>query len=288
MLKHIPINEKLIDKHIDFSDKWINSRFHQTVSEMNKAMDKFEVNNASKIIYTFVWNDFCDWYIELAKNRLYSSEDEIKSAVLTRAIKMFENLLKIVHPFMPFITEELWQRIYERKDGESISTSEYPKLDEEKITVEAEKEMEFVQDIITAIRNIRGEMNIAPSKSVKAFIKSASVKDYQLDYIKKLARVEEIQVSETITKPKGSASTIIKNCEIYIPLEGLIDVAVEKNRLQKEISRLEGVLAGIDKKLSNEKFVSNAAVEVVENERMKKKDVEASLLKVREIYHGFE
>ena len=283
-----PINEKLIDKYIDFSDKWINSRFHQTVSEMNKAMDKFEVNNASKIIYTFVWNDFCDWYIELAKNRLYSSEDEIKSAVLTRAIKMFENLLKIVHPFMPFITEELWQRIYERKDGESISTSEYPKLDEEKITVEAEKEMEFVQDIITAIRNIRGEMNIAPSKSVKAFIKSASVKDYQLDYIKKLARVEEIQVSETITKPKGSASTIIKNCEIYIPLEGLIDVTVEKNRLQKEISRLEGVLAGIDKKLSNEKFVSNAAVEVVENERIKKKDVEASLLKVREIYHGFE
>jgi valyl-tRNA synthetase len=284
----IPINEKLIDKHIDFSDKWINSRFHQTVSEMNKAMDKFEVNNASKIIYTFVWNDFCDWYVELAKNRLYSSEDEIKSAVLTRAIKMFENLLKIVHPFMPFITEELWQRIYERKDGESISTSEYPKLDEEKITVEAEKEMEFVQDIITAIRNIRGEMSIAPSKSVKAFIKSASVKDYQLDYIKKLARVEEIQVSEMIIKPKASASTIIKNCEIYIPLEGLIDVAVEQNRLQKEISRLEGVLAGIDKKLSNEKFVSNAAVEVVENERMKKKDVEANLLKVREIFNNLK
>ena len=286
--QNVPVNEKLIDKHIDFSDKWINSRFHQTVSEMNKAMDKFEVNNASKIIYSFVWNDFCDWYIELAKNRLYSSEDEIKSAVLTRAIKMFENLLKIVHPFMPFITEELWQKIYERKEGESISTAEYPKLDESKITVEAEKEMEFVQDIITAIRNIRGEMNIPPSKSVKAFIKSASVKDYQLDYIKKLARVEEIRVSEKITKPKASASTIIKNCEIYIPLEGLIDLDVEKSRLQKEISRLEGVLAGIDKKLSNEKFVNNAAAEVVEKERTKKADVEANLLKVREIFQGFQ
>ena len=282
----IPLNEKLIDKHIDFSDRWINSRFYQTVSEMNKAMDKFEVNNASKIIYSFVWNDFCDWYIELAKNRLYSAEDEIKSAVLTRAIKMFENLLKIVHPFMPFLTEELWQRIYERKDGDSISTSEYPKWDETKITVEAEKEMEFVQDIITAIRNIRGEMNIAPSKSVKAFIKSASVKDYQLDYIKKLARVEEIRVSETITKPKASASTIIKNCEIYVPLEGLIDLNVEKNRLQKEISRLEGVLAGIDKKLSNEKFVSNAAPEVVERERMKKKDCDENLFKLRELLNN--
>jgi valyl-tRNA synthetase len=282
----IPINEKLIDKHIDFSDRWINSRFHQTLSDLNKAMDKFEVNNASKIIYTFVWNDFCDWYIELAKNRLYSSEDEIKSAVLTRAIKMFENLLKIVHPFMPFITEELWQRIYKRKDGESISTTEYPKFDETLINSEAEKEMEFVQDIIAAIRNIRGEMNIPPSKFVKAFIKSGSVKDYQLDYIKKLARVEEIQVSETITKPKASASTIIKNCEIYIPLEGLIDLEVEKNRLQKEIARLEGVLAGIEKKLSNEKFVSHAAAEVVEKERMKKKDVEANLLKVREIFEN--
>lgn len=285
--QNIPLNEKLIDKHIDFSDRWINSRFHQTVSEMNKAMDKFEVNNASKIIYTFVWNDFCDWYIELAKNRLYSDNEEVKSAVLTRALKMFENLLKIVHPFMPFITEELWQKIYERREGESISAAEYPKFDEKLVDIEAEKEMEFVQDIITAIRNIRGEMNIPPSKSVKAFIKSASVKDYQLDYIKKLAKVGEIQVSETITKPKASASTIIKNCEIYIPLEGLIDLEVEKNRLQKEISRLEGLLAGIEKKLSNEKFVNNAAAVVVEKERMKKSDVEANLLKVREIFNSF-
>jgi valyl-tRNA synthetase len=199
---------------------------------------------------------------------------------------MFENLLKLVHPFMPFITEELWQRIYERRDGESISTSEYPKLDETKITVEAEKEMEFVQDIITAIRNIRGEMNIPPSKSVKAFLKSVSVKDYQLEYIKKLARVEEIQVSETITKPKASASTIIKNCEIYIPLEGLIDLDVERNRLQKEISRLEGVLNGIQKKLGNEKFVSNAAPEVVEKERMKKKDCDENLFKLRELLNN--
>ena len=146
--------------------------------------------------------------------------------------------------------------------------------------------MEFVQDIITAIRNIRGEMNIPPSKSVKAFIKSASVKDYQLDYIKKLARVEEIRVSETITKPKASASTIIKNCEIYIPLEGLIDIEVEKNRLAKEIARLEGVLSGVDKKLSNEKFVNNAAAEVVEKERMKKKDCNVNLAKLKELLNN--
>src|SRR3970282_1045588 len=112
---NIKTDENLADKHIDFSDEWIDSRFNQTVKQLNNAMDNFEINNAVKIIYTYVWNDFCDWYIELMKNRLYYANDEIKSAVLTRALKNFENLLKIVHPFMPFITEELWQLIGERK-----------------------------------------------------------------------------------------------------------------------------------------------------------------------------
>ena len=137
--QNIKVDKNLSDKHIDFSDEWINSRFHQTLQQLNDAMEKFEVNNASKIIYSFVWNDFCDWYIELDKNRLYSGSDEVKSAVLTRALKMFENLLKIVHPFMPFITEELWQLIDERKDGESISISDYPEFDESKVNTAGRK-----------------------------------------------------------------------------------------------------------------------------------------------------
>ncbi len=281
--ENIKIDESLLDKHIDFSDEWINSRFHQTLQQLSDAMEKFEVNNATKIIYSYVWNDFCDWYIELMKNRLYSGTDEIKSAVLIRALNNFENLLKIVHPFMPFITEELWQLIKDRKDGESISISDYPEYNIVKVNASAEKEMEFVQDIITALRNIRGEMNIPPSKQVNVFIKSSQVGGHQIDYIKKLAKVDKLTIDINLTKPKASASAVVKETEIYVPLEGLIDLEVEKNRLQKEISRFEGSLIGINKKLSNEKFVKNAAPEVVEKERIKKKDWEANLNKLKEI-----
>jgi valyl-tRNA synthetase len=219
----------------------------------------------------------------MIKGRLYGDNEEVKTAVLTRAISIFEDALKMLHPFMPFLTEELWQLINERKAGESISVSEFPKADENLINESAEKEMDFVKDIITAIRNIRGEMNIAPSKKVNAMIKSGSVKDHQVDYIKKLAKVEEIIIDSNLTKPKASVSAVISDCEIFIPLEGLIDLDVERQKLQKEITRLEGSLAGIEKKLSNEKFVANAAPEVVEKERAKRKEWEGNLDKLKEI-----
>ncbi|MEB2356012.1 MAG: valine--tRNA ligase, partial [Ignavibacteriales bacterium] len=282
----IRFDSSLSDKHKDFADHWIISRFNKTLSQLNKAMDEFEVNNAIKLIYSFIWNDFCDWYVEMIKNRLYSDNDEVKSAVLTRAILIFENALKILHPFMPFITEELWQLIDERKDGESISTSSYPSIDENLIKDSADEEMDFVKDIITAIRNIRGEMNIAPSKKVNAMIKSSSVKDYQTDYIKRLAKVEDLKVDSGLTKPKASASAVLKDIEIFIPLEGLIDLDVEKQRLQKEITRLEGSLAGIEKKLSNEKFIANAASDVVEKERAKQRDWLENLNKLKEILNN--
>ncbi len=277
----IKIDKNLIDKHIDFSDHWIESRFVQTLIDLNKAMEKFEINNASKIVYSFVWSDFCDWYIELSKNRLYSDNEEVKSAVLSRAINIFKKLLKIVHPFMPFLTEELWHLIEEREENESIAVSTYPETDESLINTQAETEMKFIQDIITAIRNIRGEMNIPPAKFINAFIKTSEMHNYQLEYIKKLARAENITVDINIEKPKASASSVIKDAEIYIPLEGLIDLDVERKRLQKEIMRLEGALVGIDKKLSNEKFVNNAAQEVVDREKAKKKDWETNLKKLK-------
>lgn len=279
----IKVDPSLKNSHKDFADEWIISRFNNTLLQLNKAMNEFEVNNAIKLIYGFIWNDFCDWYVEMIKNRLYSDNEEVKSAVLTRAISIFEDALKILHPFMPFITEELWQLIEERKDGESISTSKYPEVNESLIKESADEEMEFVKDIITAIRNIRGEMNIAPSKKVNAMIKSSSVKEHQTDYIKRLAKVEELNVDPDVQKPKASASAILKDIEIFIPLEGLIDLDVERQRLQKEITRLEGSLVGIEKKLSNEKFVANAAPEVVEKERAKKRDWQENLNKLKEI-----
>jgi valyl-tRNA synthetase len=279
----IKLNNELLDKFVDFSDLWIQSRFNQTVKELNKAMDNFEINNASKIIYSYVWNDFCDWFIELSKNRFYAQDEEIKSAALTRALSYFEELLKIVHPFMPFITEELWHLIKERKAGESIFISDYPVVHENRINLAAEKEMEFVQNIITSIRTIRGEMNIPPSKALNVFIKTSEVKAHQIEYIKKLARVENLIADPAIVKPKASVSAVIKDCEIFIPLEGLIDLDKERARLRKEIERTEGSLNTIIKKLSNEKFVQNASPEVVENERRKKQEWELNIEKLKEI-----
>ncbi|MDP2303314.1 MAG: valine--tRNA ligase [Ignavibacteria bacterium] len=284
--ENISVNKDLADKHIDLVDKWITSRFNSTLLELNKAMDKFEINNASKLIYSFIWNDFCDWYIELSKNKFYADDEEIKSAALTRAISMFENLLKIVHPFMPYISEELWQLIEKRKDGESISSSTYPLVDINAINQETEIEMTFLQDIITAVRTIRGEMNIAPSKPLKLYLKTNLLKKELVEFIKKLTRAEEVHFDENLTKPEKSASALIKGCEIFIPLEGLIDLDVEKSRLTKEIQRIEGGLIGVTKKLSNENFVKNAPADVVEKENQKKADWESSLSKLKEILNS--
>ena len=284
--ENIKVDEKLKDSHIDFADEWIISRFNETLAEFNNAMDSFEINNATKIIYSFVWNDFCDWYVEMIKNRLYGDDEEIKSAVLSRALSIFENMLKMVHPFMPFVTEEIYQLMKERREGESISTSEFPELKKELINPQADKDMEVVENIVTAIRNIRGEMNIPPSKKINVLLKTNEVSERQIDYIKKLAKIEDLKAGENITKPKASASSVVKSSEIYVPLEGLIDLDVERQRLQKEITRLEGSLAGIEKKLSNEKFVSGAPADVVEKERTKQRDWQENLRKLKEILYN--
>ena len=192
-------------------------------------------------------------------------------------------MLKMVHPFMPFVTEALWQLIKERNEGESISTSDFPNVSKDLINPKADREMETVVNIVTAIRNIRGEMNIPPSKKINVLLKSNEVKERQIDYIKKLAKVEDLKADKNITKPKATASAIVKSFEIYIPLEGLIDLDVERQRLQKEITRLEGSLAGLEKKLSNEKFINGAPADVVEKEKTKQRDWQENLRKLKEI-----
>lgn len=278
--KEIKLNNELIYDHYDFVDEWIESKFQNAVYNFESALNKFEINSATKILYSYVWNDFCDWYVELIKNKLYSNDDEIKSAVLTRAIKLFEKMLQIIHPFMPFISEELWHLISERKEGESISISHFPNYDPSKISTNAEEKMEVMQNIITGIRNIRGEMNISPSIKINVFLKTNYLFEDQLGYIKSLAKIDEIKFGEDIEKPKGSASAVIKNCEIYIPLEGIIDLDIERERLRKEIQRLETALKGVDKKLANQNFINNAPKDIIIKEKTKKNDWENSLLKL--------
>ena len=281
--QNIPLNPALKEKHLDFTDRWIMSRFQSTLKELNDAFDKFEVNNGSKIVYSYVWNDFCDWYIELAKDRLYQGTDEVKSAVLTRAVLLYEEMLKLVHPFMPFITEEIWQLLDERKDGESISSSSFPKFDNKLIDKKAEEEILFVQEVVSAIRNIRGEMNLPPSKQINVFLKTEKVTEEQVRYMKSLVRINDLKFDANITKPKASASAVVKGCDIFIPFEGLIDLGVERGRIEKEIARLTSSLEGVKKKLSNDGFVAKAPAEVLERERTKLADWEKALDKLRTI-----
>jgi valyl-tRNA synthetase len=283
----IKLDQHLVNKHIDFTDKWIMSRFNKTIKEVNEALDKFEVNAASKMIYSYVWNDFCDWYVELSKTRLYHGSDEVKSAVLTRAISLFEEMLKLVHPFMPFITEEIWQLLDERKDGESISITCFPAF-KNLVDDTAEKELTFVQDVVTAIRNIRGEMNVSPAKAINVFLKSSSVTFAQERYIKALAKIDQLTVDENLDKPKGCASAVVKGCDIFVPLEGIVDITVERARIEKEIARILNSFKGVRKKLENEDFVLKAPKEVIERERQKMVDWEKALVKLQSILEDLD
>lgn len=281
--QNIKLDPSLVDKHKDFTDKWIESRFNKTIKDFSEALDRFEVNAASKIVYSYVWNDFCDWYIELSKQRMYQGSEEEKSAVLTRAIILFAEMLKLVHPFMPFISEEIWQLFDERKPGESISVARFPEFNASQINERSENEISFVQDVVTAIRNIRGEMNLPPSKTINVFLKSDQLTSEQSKYIKSLVKIDELVVDVNMNKPKASASAVVKGCDIFIPLEGLIDLDVERSRIEKEMTRLSASLESVKKKLSNENFVAKAPSDVIERERIKMNDWEKAIEKFKSI-----
>ncbi len=271
------------ENDLEFTDKWIISRFNRTLKQMNDAMDRFDVTGATKIIYAYVWNDYCDWYVEMIKNRLYSGDEEVKKKALATAIILFEDMLKIVHPFMPFITEEIWQLLRKRKEGESISVTEFPEYEESKLNESIEEDVQFLQEVISSIRNIRGEMNIPPSQKIDVYLKTNKFKSEFEAYIKSLAKVENLVASEDLEKPRPSASSVVKGSEIFIPLAGIIDLDVEKKRIEKEIARLEGVIKGTDKKLTNKSFLEKAPTDVVEREKKKRDDWKNSLEKLKHI-----
>jgi valyl-tRNA synthetase len=286
--EEIETDENLKDKFVDSADRWIVSRFHRTVEKFESALDNFDITGAAKIVYAYIWNDFCDWYLELIKTRLYSDDKEVRSAVLTRALSLFEEMLKLIHPFMPFLSEELWHALAKRAEGESISVSEFPKANPDLIDEAAEGRIELVKSIVTALRNIRGEMNIPPSQKINAIVTISDLTDLQKGYIKSLAKLENLEAVESAQKPHGSASAVIPNGEIYVPLEGIIDLEVEKKRLEKEIARLEGLVNGVNKKLANENFVKRAPAEVVERERMKLKDWQTALERIKALRNDLE
>jgi valyl-tRNA synthetase len=262
------------EAHLDLADRWILSRLHHAIGNFNVALTEFHLNEASKILYDFIWHDFCDWYVELVKTRFYGDEPaEMKQVVLTRALWVFDQSLRLLHPVMPFVTEELWQHLAERS-GRSLIRSAFPAAEKKWIDQKTEDEMAFVQDVINALRNIRGENNIAPSREIKIQVRlaegtSSTIFDTYAKYLQKLARVSTIETLASSVKPKLASSAVVSGSEIFVPLEGLIDLDAERSRIEKEIARLQQAIDATERKLGNESFVGHAPSEVVEKEREK-------------------
>jgi len=292
---NIPLG-KLPTEYMDLADQWILSCLNLTIKNFNKALTEFNVNEASKLIYDFVWHDFCDWYVELLKTRLYGNEtNEIKSTVIARALWIFDQILRLLHPLMPFITEELWQYLTERQ-GNSIVKAEFPLANEQLINKDIERDINFVMKIIETVRNIRGEMNIPPAKQIKInlilsefasskLVKGTKTTEGLLSYINRLCRAETIilrhEESQKFKKPKACATAVVDGTEIYIPLEGIIDLNAERMRLEKEIARLEGLMESIERKLSNPNFIQRAPKDIIEKEHEKRLNIATNLKKLK-------
>ena len=265
------------------ADRWILSRLNAAVSEVNRALEEFKFNEAAQAIYKFIWNEFCDWYIELSKSRLLSKSPE-RSRTQNVLVHVLETSLKLLHPFMPFITEEIWQKL--PKSGESLMVAPFPKPAAERTDTEAENQMHIVMGIISGVRNIRGEMNLNPKLETSVSVRTDDAEVLALlenstPYIKELARVREFIAGPDAEKPKVAATFVIDGLEGHVNLEGLMDYAEEKKRLEKELKKTEKDLIYIEKKLSNPEFVNKAPPEVIDKDRTKQQSLSEKRTKLQ-------
>lgn len=271
-------------------DRWMMARIHQTIKGVDEDFRNYKLNDALKKVYSLIWDDFCDWYIELAKPDTYGDKFDVQK--MNVALGMFEQLMKLLHPFMPFISEEIWQYIQDRKPEDALVISDWPEYEGIHDWMDI-AHFERFKNIISSIRNIRAEMGVSPKEELEVLIKTTSeetadqLSDNQW-ILTKLQSTKSLQISTSIEKPGACSSAIVDGNEIYVPLAGLIDVEKERERIQKEIDRIEGFLRGVNGKLNNENFVNNAPEAVVENERNKKRDGEANLAKLKEQLKYFE
>ena len=277
-------------ENLSLADKWIVSRLNKTAFALNKALDTYQFHEAVQILYHFFWDDFCDWYIELVKDEITADEPNVRrDAARTRILTILEHALRLLHPFMPFLTEELWQKLPEvssnlhndayKNAAQTIMLADFPKGDAAMIDERAENEMQAVIELISKVRNIRAEMNIKPGD--KPAIHVAAKKDLQNIFqaneaqILKLARADRLNLSETLDVPKASAKAVLTGgAEIALPLEGLIDFEKERARVENQLEKLSVENERLGKQLSNQGFVERAPQEKVEEIRARVTEIE--------------
>lgn len=269
------------------ADRWIMSRQAQVSREVTRNLEKFELGEAARLLYEFIWNEYCDWYIEMAKSRLYSKENGVEKATAQYVLwSVLQNTLKLLHPFMPFITESIWQ--YLPHEGISIMTAQWPEQDPGQIDLQAENYMAVIMETVKAIRNMRAEVNVPPGRKSEVILQTASsdLKQVLLDniqYLRSLAAVEPVTIEALAdNKPDNAMTAVVNGVEVYLPLKGLIDVEKETARLNKELAVLDKELARIAGKLANEGFVSKAPVAVIEKEQAKEQEYREKVLAIQE------
>lgn len=270
---------------LSLADRWILSRLSDVCVEVNKSLEEYRFNDSAGILYQFIWHELCDWYVELIKPELYGDNEESKKNSLRTLVHVFEVALALLHPFMPFITEEIWQQLPCKRKDESLCVRIYPVAEDGIEDKETEMKMGIVMDAVTGIRSIRGELNISPSLELKTLIRtldgSEDILKENITYITKLGRVKEIEIGKKIKAPKNSAAAIKPEMEIFVPLKGVIDVDVELARLNKEQAKAEKELIFLKKKLANEDFRAKAPKKVVEESH-------AKYLEYQEKLHGLQ
>ncbi|MDC0222046.1 valine--tRNA ligase [Gammaproteobacteria bacterium] len=282
--KTIPAELSL--EHCSIADRWIISRFNQTSAQVAEGMENYRFDLVSQALHEFIWNEYCDWYVELSKPVLWDEEANPKPAQTTRLvlISTLEKSLRLLHPFMPYITEEIWQKVAPlvSNTGGSIMTQAYPGPSLDSSDKEAEDHIEWLKGVILAIRNIRGEMDISPAKSINVILRNGSpqdqkkLEDYR-PYLQKLAKLKTIVWLAEGQEAPAAATQLFKELEILVPLAGLIDVEVEITRLSKEIAKLQMGLRATSSKLGNPKFVDNAPEAIVAKEREKQGQMSGAL-----------
>ena len=258
--------------------KWFEARFNQVLAETNDNIDKYRLSDALMAIYKLTWDDFCSWYLEMVKAPQGQGIDPMTYAA---TIKFFENLMLLLHPFMPFITEEIWHAIAERREGDDIIIAQQPKL--QAVDEQILKQFEFTQEVINNVRKVRSDKNIAFRDAIQLVVKGTANKDFDC-VIAKLCNVSE--VSYVAEAPAGAFGFIVGSTEFFVPLTGSVDVEAEIKKLEEELKYAQGFLKSVEAKLSNERFVNGAPAAVVEKERKKKADAEAKIAVIEQQLAG--
>ncbi|MBU4376196.1 MAG: valine--tRNA ligase, partial [Candidatus Omnitrophica bacterium] len=267
------------DKKLSIADRWILSRYYSALSDVQKNIDQYRLNDAASRIYEFFWHDFCDWYIEFSK---LTQQDEATQVIL---YKVLEKSLRILHPFMPFITEEIWQNLPHNEGP--VMASSWPHVQKQFISKELEESVADIIEIITAIRNIRAEWNIDAKAEVSAVLSykkpetGAVLKEFD-GYIKRLCRLKSLEYGKGLKKPAHSAYAPSKVAEVYIPLEGVIDFEKESVRLKKKRDEVKKNMGSLEARLKDKNFIARAPAEIVERNKLSKSELESTLKRLEE------